>query len=86
MLSASVKPHIRHMKLSLELVCANCHADSHLILTAAQAANALLKDEVPCGCVFVHNGNVIAKGMNNTNESLCVRVTSLSCLLATGLP
>ncbi|KAL7276748.1 tRNA(adenine34) deaminase [Rhizina undulata] len=32
---------------------------------------ALRSDEVPVGCVFVHDGEVIGKGMNDTNRSLC---------------
>ncbi|KAI5801589.1 cytidine deaminase-like protein, partial [Peziza echinospora] len=32
---------------------------------------ALKTDEVPVGCVFVHNGKIIGKGMNDTNRSLC---------------
>lgn len=32
---------------------------------------ALDSDEVPVACVFVHNGEVIAEGMNDTNASLC---------------
>lgn len=37
----------------------------------AQAALALRSAEVPVGCVFVHNGAVLARGMNDTNRSLC---------------
>lgn len=29
-------------------------------------------NEVPVGCVFVHNNEVIGRGMNDTNRSLCV--------------
>ncbi|KAF8451790.1 cytidine deaminase-like protein [Terfezia claveryi] len=32
---------------------------------------ALKTDEVPVGCVFVHKGEIIGKGMNDTNRSLC---------------
>ena len=39
---------------------------------------ALKSDEVPVGCVFVHNGEVIGRGMNDTNRSLCVRTTATS--------
>ncbi|KAF2843624.1 cytidine deaminase-like protein [Patellaria atrata CBS 101060] len=31
---------------------------------------ALANDETPVGCVFVHNGKVIGRGMNDTNKSL----------------
>lgn len=37
-----------------------------------QAEKALNTDEVPVGCVFVHNGKIIGRGMNDTNNSLCV--------------
>lgn len=37
----------------------------------AQAELALLSGEVPVGCVFVHNAAVLARGMNDTNRSLC---------------
>ncbi|KAL9058336.1 MAG: hypothetical protein Q9162_001791 [Coniocarpon cinnabarinum] len=31
---------------------------------------ALRSDETPVGCVFVHNGEVVGRGMNDTNRSL----------------
>lgn len=37
----------------------------------AQAALALRCAEVPVGCVFVRDGAVLARGMNDTNRSLC---------------
>ncbi len=36
----------------------------------AMANKAYTENEVPVGCVFVHNDQIIARGMNNTNESL----------------
>lgn len=36
-----------------------------------QAELALSTDEVPVGCVFVHKNTIIARGMNDTNRSLC---------------
>ncbi|KAI9743824.1 MAG: tRNA(adenine34) deaminase [Claussenomyces sp. TS43310] len=36
----------------------------------AMAELALATDETPVGCVFVHNGQVIARGMNATNRTL----------------
>ncbi|KAI9736291.1 MAG: tRNA(adenine34) deaminase [Cirrosporium novae-zelandiae] len=36
----------------------------------AMAEEALRCDETPVGCVFVHNGQVIGQGMNDTNRSL----------------
>lgn len=37
-----------------------------------QAELALKSDETPVGCVFVHDGKVIARGMNGTNISMNV--------------
>ena len=37
-----------------------------------QAEQALASDEVPVGCVFVHEGQIIGRGMNDTNRSLNV--------------
>lgn len=36
---------------------------------------ALASDETPVGCVFVHKGEIIGRGINGTNASLnvCVR-------------
>lgn len=34
------------------------------------AEQALASDEVPVGCVFVHEGQIIGRGMNDTNRSL----------------
>ncbi|KIW08168.1 uncharacterized protein PV09_01099 [Verruconis gallopava] len=34
------------------------------------AEHALAVDETPVGCVFVHNGVVIGRGMNDTNKSM----------------
>ena len=40
---------------------------------------ALSSDETPVGCVFVHNGKIIGRGINGTNASLNVCVPSVSC-------
>jgi tRNA-specific adenosine deaminase 2 len=37
-----------------------------------QAELALASDETPVGCVFVHDGKIIGRGMNDTNKSLNV--------------
>lgn len=39
---------------------------------------ALASDETPVGCVFVHNGEVIGRGINGTNASLNVHLASAS--------
>jgi len=36
------------------------------------AEMALANDETPVGCVFVRDGEVIGRGINGTNASLCV--------------
>lgn len=42
-----------------------------------QGELALRSDETPVGCVFVHEGVIIGKGMNDTNKSLNVCRRSL---------
>ena len=44
-----------------------------LLRHSVQAELALKSDETPVGCVFVHKGQIIARGMNDTNRSLNVR-------------
>lgn len=45
---------------------------------------ALASDETPVGCVFVHQGEVIGRGINGTNASLNVRyVLAWLCLRKT---
>ncbi|MCJ1477209.1 tRNA(adenine34) deaminase [Lambiella insularis] len=34
------------------------------------AEHALATDETPVGCVFVHEGQIIGRGMNDTNKSM----------------
>ncbi|KAF8477593.1 cytidine deaminase-like protein [Kalaharituber pfeilii] len=41
------------------------------VIVNGQAELALNTDEVPVGCVFVHKGEIICRGMNETNISLC---------------
>lgn len=46
------------------------------------AEQALASDEVPVGCVFVHGGQIIGRGMNDTNRSLNVcTISSSSCCI-----
>ena len=42
-----------------------------------QAEHALTVDETPVACVFVHDDQIIARGMNDTNRSLNVRPTDI---------
>ena len=45
---------------------------------SSQAELALANDETPVGCVFVHGGRIIGRGMNDTNRSLNVGLDVLS--------
>ncbi|KAF8475565.1 tRNA-specific adenosine deaminase subunit TAD2 [Kalaharituber pfeilii] len=51
---------------------------------------ALKTDEVPVGCVFVHKGEIIGRGMNDTNRSLCgtrhAEFVALESILKTNPP
>lgn len=50
----------------------------HFMRAALDMADTALKtDEVPVGCVFVHNNQIIGRGKNDTNRSLCVCCPSL---------
>ena len=49
------------------------------------AETALHTDEVPVGCVFICDGEIIGRGMNDTNRSLCVGLlcpTTVVCYTA----
>lgn len=48
------------------------HLRSTARLIRNQAELALASDETPVGCVFVHDGMIIGRGMNDTNKSLNV--------------
>ena len=38
---------------------------------------ALASDETPVGCVFVHDGEIIGRGINGTNASLNVSFVNI---------
>jgi len=46
------------------------HHNQFMLEALAIAEHALANDETPVGCVFVRNGRIIGKGMNDTNRSL----------------
>ena len=48
------------------------HTRTDIGLNDPQAERALASDEVPVGCVFVHQDEIIGRGMNDTNRSLNV--------------
>ena len=67
--------HQRHMRVALLMVFSHSnhrvygdHADNCL----SQAEEALAINEVPVGCVFVCDGQIIGRGRNDTNCSLNV--------------
>ncbi|KAA6412823.1 MAG: trna-specific adenosine deaminase subunit tad2 [Lasallia pustulata] len=53
-----------------EVFSAESHHRQFMREALIMAENALATDETPVGCVFVHDGRVIGKGMNDTNRSL----------------
>lgn len=63
--------HHRYMREALNLVR---HVSSWKIhhIHSTQAEQALRSNETPVGCVFVYDGRVIGRGMNDTNRSLNV--------------
>jgi len=54
------------------------------------ATSALQNNEVPVGCVFVHDSRIIASGRNDTNRSLCgtrhAELVAIDKILATHPP
>ena len=46
---------------------------SSILITNAEAEEALEANEVPVGCVFVYQNHVIGRGRNRTNETLNVQ-------------
>lgn len=66
--------HERFMREAINMVTLkHKHDASKLrILSYGQAELALASDETPVGCVFVHDGIIIGRGMNDTNKSLNV--------------
>jgi hypothetical protein len=46
-----------------------------------QAELALTSDETPVGCVFVRDGKIISRGMNDTNKSMNVGILPHTCAI-----
>jgi hypothetical protein len=65
--------HEYFMRQAIDMVCRLC-AIKQWIANWCQAELALETDETPVGCVFVRNGEVIGRGMNDTNKSLNVGI------------
>ena len=57
----------------------------HMRAALEMAEKALHGDEVPVGCVFVRNGEIIGRGMNDTNRSLCVTLLPTQNTYARGV-
>ena len=71
--------HHGYMREALNIV-RHCHREKYTIFTPAQAEQALLSNETPVGCVFVRDGKVIGRGMNDTNRSLNVGKLKQICI------
>lgn len=71
--------HHGYMREALNMVH-HCLRERYTIFTPAQAEQALLSNETPVGCVFVRDGKVIGRGMNDTNRSLNVGKFKQTCI------
>lgn len=74
--SVDLKVHEGFMRDALSMVKIFRHLQFKSPTDPMQAKLALESDETPVGCVFVHKGQVIARGMNDTNRSLNVCLSS----------
>lgn len=61
--------HMKFIEEALDMVSRTAQASAARVTnpTAVQARLALRTNETPVGCVLVHDGKVIARGMNATN-------------------
>lgn len=65
--------HSGYMRVALELVHDVLSIEGlQLTCHYVQAEQALASDEVPVGCVLVHQDQIIGRAMNDTNRSLNV--------------
>jgi tRNA(Arg) A34 adenosine deaminase TadA len=60
--------HLRWMREAMHMVRTNPTVESADNLRIAQAEEAMEAKEVPVGCVFVRDNEIIAKARNRTNE------------------
>jgi len=67
-----IETHKRFMREAIEMVRFDTPCVSYTHLSYNQAERALASDETPVGCVFVRNGEIIGRGMNDTNRSMNV--------------
>lgn len=65
--------HLRWMKAAMEMVSNPKVFKIFVCLISNKAEEALAAGEVPVGCVFVRDGEIIAKARNRTNELRNVR-------------
>lgn len=70
--------HERFMREAIKMVKPYNSGILTPILISFKAELALAHDETPVGCVFVHKGEIIGRGMNDTNKSLNVRLFTSS--------
>jgi tRNA-specific adenosine deaminase 2 len=61
--------HLKFMREALNMVPFNHSKALSRTDIYIQAELALRSDETPVGCIFVHNGNIIGRGMNATNRT-----------------
>ena len=65
--------HLHFMREALNQAGSKDFTSQDTCLTQqVQAEIALATNEVPVGCVLVHNDQIIGRGMNDTNRSLNV--------------
>lgn len=72
--------HHGYMREALNIVRHWFIGEKYTVLTSAQAEQALRSDETPVGCVFVYDGRIIGRGMNDTNRSLNVGDLEQKCM------
>ena len=72
--------HHGFMREALNLVRHQTVRGKNTVFISGQAEQALRSDETPVGCVFVYDGRIIGKGMNDTNKSLNVGDFEQQCI------
>lgn len=68
--------HAYFMKQALLMVSSLSCDGTHNAEQQPQGEKALESGETPVGCVLVHDGQIVGSGMNDTNRSMNVRLTS----------
>ncbi|KAI9795602.1 MAG: tRNA(adenine34) deaminase [Piccolia ochrophora] len=60
----------KEVEESLPVVAVQAQREHFMKAALSEAELALAANETPVGCVFVYQGEIIAKGMNDTNRSM----------------